>query len=635
MLRMRASISASTPPAQDLGKDEYRPLGLGRYGLRPVLWLLSALVSVQMAIQSLSRYGTYHNRTYDLAMYARQAWGLAHAEFWDPIVDAHFLGTHIAIVLAPLGFLGRWLGTVQVLLLAQSLAFGLAALPLARMAARRFGDSGGLCAALAYALYPNVSQVAGYEFHPGSLAVLPLALALEALDAGRAFAFGASCFALLACREDFALLGLLLGAAAFVGYAPAPASTRRVGAGVFALSLAYLAVQFLVLRPHFWATTTSFDLHFGRWGGSPFGIVRALFTHPSSVVAHFLEPRRLAYLPLLLLPLAFLPLLSPRYLLFTLPFLAINLISTFPTTVEMYSHYLTPAVPALVAAAFDGLAGLRRRMRAQRWSLFAPVALFSILGCAVATNLQSGGLPWSRGYDPSEHRVDERARQAARVVASIDPDAAVQAPDALLPHLAERRLLFRGPPPDRDAPYVVLDIDQRARYAHQENLLRTIEEPVARGWLARRDYGLLLVEPSLLLLVRDRDPRAGVASRYLAKEMADRNGILLTRCLSVLSAWLEPQGLELELEAHAPCPSDLALRIGTGDETKPARVDLLFDGLLSPAHLRDEKVFSWHALGETERARVVSQGLRIGALRASGAPPEDGDPISLPIPLIH
>jgi uncharacterized membrane protein len=629
-------MSASAPPAKDLGENQGEPLGSGRFGLRPVWWLLSALVSVQMAVQSLSRYATYHNRTYDLAMYAREAWGLAHGEFWDPIVDAHFLGTHIAIVLAPLGYLGRWLGTVQVLLLAQSLAFGLAALPIARFAARRFGDSGGLCAALAWALYPNVSQVAGYEFHPGSLAVLPLALALDALDAGRAFAFVASCLLLLACREDFALLGLLLGAAGFVGYARLPTSrTRRAGIFIFGLSIAYLAVQFFVLRPRFWATTTSFDLHFGRWGGSPFGIVRALFTHPSLVASHFLEPRRLAYLPALLMPLAFLPLLSPRYLLFTLPFIAINLISTFPTTVEMYSHYLTPAVPSLIAAAFDGLHGLRERMRAQRWSLFAPVALISILGCALATNLHSGGLPWSRGYDPAEHRVDERARQAARVVASIDPRAAVQAPDALLPHLVERRLLFRGPPPDRDAPYVVLDIDQRARYAHQENLLRTIEEPVARGWLARRDYGLMLAEPSLLLLVRDRDPRAGVASRYLAKEMGDRNGILLTRCLSVLSAWLQPQGLELELEAHAPCPSDLALRIGAGEETKPTRVDLLFDGLLSPAHLRDETVFSWHALGATERARVVSQGLRIGALRSSGAPPEDGDPISLPIPLIH
>jgi hypothetical protein len=154
-----------------------------------------------------------------------------------------------------------------------------------------------------------------------------------------------------------------------------------------------------------------------------------------------------------------------------------------------------------------------------------------------------------------------------------------------------------------------------------------------RAWLARRDYGLVAAEPALLVLARGRDPREGLAARYLTQEIAGDTPLPLTRCLGVLSAWLAPQGLELELAARAPCPADLALRIGTEDV--PQRVDLLFDGLLSPAHLRDENVFSWHALSAAERAQIVNRGLRLGALRASGAPPEQGDPISIPVPLIH
>jgi uncharacterized membrane protein len=594
-------------------------------GTRPVLWLLSGLFAGQMLVQSLARYATYHNRTYDLALYARQAWGLAHHDYWDPIVNAHFLGTHVSLVLWPLGFIGSRFGTVNALLIAQALAFGLATLPLARIGARRFGSAGALCAALAWLLYPNISQVASYEFHPGSLAVLPLAFALDALDARRGRALVLACIALLACRADFALLTLLLGASAMV-FASRTPSLRVAGGGIVVMSVAYLAVQFLWLRPHFWATHNSLDLHFARWGGSPFGIVRALFQHPGLVREHVLEPRRLAYLPMILLPLAGLSLLAPRWLLFTLPFIAINLISTFPTTTEMYSHYLTPAVPSLVVGALDGLAIIAAHARRRVW---APTAMVVMLLLSLMTNIRSGGLPWSLAYDAAAYRVDDVSKASARVVGAIARDASVQAPDSMLPHLIERAEVFRGPPPDRAADYVVLDVSQRDRYARQENLLRTIEEPVARNWLARRDYGLVQSEPGLLLLAREHDPRSGPAARYLPRESATRNGIALTRCLSVLSAWLDPQGLELELSAHAPCPADLALRIGS------SRVDLLFDGLLSPAHLHDEKVFSWHALDASERAAISQQGLRLGALRSSGAPPEQGDPVSLPIPLVH
>jgi uncharacterized membrane protein len=596
---------------------------------RLVLWLLSAVFAALMGIQSLARYGTFHNRTYDLALYARQAWGLARGDLWDPIVNAHFLGTHVAVVLWPLGMLGQKFGTVPVLLVAQALAFGLATWPLAHIGARRFGEAGGLCTAVAWLLYPNLSHVASYEFHPGSLGVLPMALALDALDRRKPLGFALSCAALLACRADFALATLLLGALALQPLRPAH-KLRAAAGGVMLLSLAYIVIQFTVLRPRYWPQLSSMDLHFGRWGGSPLGIVRALFTQPRLVRDHVFELRRVLYLPNLLLPLAFLPLLAPRWLLPTLPFLAINLISTFPTTLELYSHYLTPAVPMLVVAAIDGLAALSARRPGRRVALGGLVLM---LGLSLLSNVRSGGLPWSREYDAGAFTVDARSKQAARIIEAIPSTASVQAPDPLLPHLAERHGVFRAPPPDRTTDYVVLDVSQRGRYAQSENLLRTLEEPLARGWLARRDYGLVAAEPGLLLLARGHEPRYGLARRYLTNESANQSGITLTRCLSVLSAWLDPQGLELELSAHAPCPADLALRIGS--ETTPTRVDLLFDGLLSPAHLRDETVFSWHALSAVERARIVERGLRLGALRANGSPPELGDPVSIPIPLIH
>jgi hypothetical protein len=236
-------------------------------------------------------------------------------------------------------------------------------------------------------------------------------------------------------------------------------------------------------------------------------------------------------------------------------------------------------------------------------------------------------------FDRAAFAEGAQTMEARRVVAAIAPQASVQAPDVLLPHLAERAAVYRVPPPDGNADFVVLDVTHRARYDGSEDLLRTIEEPLVRRWLARRDYGLVLAERDFLVFQRGREPREGPAARYLSGLPVGDYGTALTRCLSVISAWLYPQGLELELAAHAPCPADLALRIGIAQD-RP-RVDLLFDGLLSPALLRDERVFSWHPLTHAERESIVEHGLLLGALRSSGAPPEYGDPIDQPIAVIH
>ena len=600
------------------------------FGTRVALRVSSAVFALLWSLEGLSRFHNFHNRTFDLALYARQAWGLVHGDFYDPLVDVPFLGSHVALVLWPLGMLGQVFGTVPVLIVAQALALALTALPIARIGARRFGDRGAWLGAGVWLLYPNIGHVASYEFHPGSIGILAIAIALDALDSDRALAFGVACFAMMLCRADFAMLGALLGIGAMAWTRPRPLIWKQTGGFVCLASVGYLAVQFLVLKRLFPAGSSSLDLHFPQWGGSPFGVLSTLIHEPAVVRDHFLQPAKLGYVPKLLLPVALLPLLAPRWLLFAVPFVAINLLSSFPTTSEFYSHYLTPAIPAIVVAALDGLARVTTWFEALRLRQAAVVVLIACLSFA---SWRNGGLPWSRDFDAAAFVADAYTGEARRTLATIAPLGSVQAPDPLLPHVAERSELYRSTPPDVGARFVVLDVTHRQRYERTEDLLRTLEEPTTRTWLARRDYGLVHVENSLLTLQRGTDPRSGIAQRYLPHEHGQQSGIPLTRCLTLLSAWLDPQGLELELSAQAPCPNDLALRIGA--ETRPRRVDLLFDGLLSPAQLRDEYAVSWHSLTPLERERILERGLRIGALRSSGDPPELGDPVTFLVPLIH
>ena len=122
-----------------------RPRGV----LRRTRWTVVAFIALAAFVYTtlgLTRFWTFHNVTFDLAFYGRMAWGMAHGEFWDPIVNGHFLGLHLCVVLLPFGVLGIFGGLPELLLIAQALTLAGAAWPLVAhgvAARRRVGSAVG------------------------------------------------------------------------------------------------------------------------------------------------------------------------------------------------------------------------------------------------------------------------------------------------------------------------------------------------------------------------------------------------------------------------------------------------------------------------------------------------------------
>lgn len=608
---------------------------LATYGLAAFLFALA-----------FARLATFHHRTFDLAFYTRMAWGLARGDLWDPFLEAHVLGLHVSPVLAPIGVAGLLVGTAPALLLAQSVACALTAKTLGLLAARRLGAPYFWLGFFAFALHPNLVHVATYEAHPGTLALLPLALAAERLDARDRRGFVLAIVGVLLCREDLALVTALLGALAHRTFGPRTSLPISLG------SLAYLGLFVGYIHPRFSPETGSFALHFGVFGDTPSAVISHWLSEPTVLFSHLFEGKKATYLARILLPLALLPpLLGARFLVPALPIVAINLVSAFPTTPNLDSHYLSPALPFVVVATIVGVAELRADKRRG--------AALAIVACSV---IFYGAL--GRHPNDAAFAADPRTDAARTVLAAIPAGASVQAPDPLLPHLAERARIHRAPPPDRAAEVVVLDLSHRDRYAQREDLLRTIEEPHVRDWLARADYGPIAHAAPYLVLRRGADPRrflelfepTGASGDERAEPAEDEPSepgepsdgepseptaasprddsrddaelARLTPCLGVVGAWLVPDGVALELLAHGPCPSDLALRVGPGELSR--RVDLIADGLVSPAHLRaGDRFVSRHRF----RPGILDAEVWLGALRTSGARPEPGDPIRVRVPL--
>lgn len=548
--------------------------------------IVIAIAGVLLGALALARYATFHNETFDLAFYTRMAWGLAEARTWDPITNTHVLGLHLVPILIPLGWMGRAIGTVPTLLLAQGGAGAMAAWSLARLGRRRLGPMGAWLGAGCLLLHPNLAHVFTYEFHPGNLALWPLAHAFERLDARDARGVVLSCLGALACREDLALVTAGIGLLAVHG------GFRRAGGLVVAISVIWLIFFVAILHPAFASEGGSFGQHLGHWGDSIGSVLLTWVRHPGELLEHVFGGRRGTYLLRVLAPLALMPLAAPRFALVALPILALNLVSTFPTTPNLDSHYLTPALPALAVGAIHGAARLRR-----------PLLAAAALSAALVISYSVAGLTSFAPFVP-----DAGTHDARLILESVEPTESLQGPDRLLPHVAERPLVFRGPPPDRGADVVVLDLEHRRRYAGRDTLLRTQQEPRTRDWLARADYGVVAHAGDLLAMRRGADPRD---TPFLVTEGVPISGTQLTHCLRLKGEY----GGWLSFVATGPCPNDLALRFEDG------RVELLFAGEFSPAHLRaGDLVRSWHPRGQ-----------RVRTIRSSGAPAEPGDPL-LPIP---
>src|SRR5690606_13052414 len=165
---------------------------------------------------------------------------------------------------------------------------------------------------------------------------------------------------------------------------------RRAGALLTLGSLGYLGLFFLVLHPAWKPPSGSMEAHFGQWGGTLPEIASTLARDPGLLLEHFGQRDRLLYLPRVLVSLLGLPLLAPRLALPAAPVLGMCLLSAFPTTTQIDSHYLTPALPLLVGAALVGAA----RLRFPRRGVLGALCLATVVSL-----LTMGGLPPARGFD--------------------------------------------------------------------------------------------------------------------------------------------------------------------------------------------------------------------------------------------
>lgn len=499
---------------------------LGVHWTLVAVCLATVAYAAYMSAFSIVRHDAFLTNRADLGHFDQTLWNTLHGQFLirtDGGQQMISLTDHVEPILVPLSLIYLVWENVRALLIFQTAAIALGALPvywLARdeLLGARCSASvarlAGLVLALVYLLFPGLQAANLTEFHATTLVVTPMLLALYHARRGRYGPMWLWAVVVMMVKEEMPLLTLMLGLwLLFIGKA------RRQGLALAAVSLAWCAVAVFVITPQYAHIEYGTDqsVHFERYaafGDSPGAIIRTVLTDPGLVWRTVSQPDRVSYLlGLLASGGLFISLLAPEVLLLGLPIMAANLLSSYDAMISDAYHYTAPVVPFFMAATAVGLARLARLAgRRQRGQAAAVLGAAVVLAGSLGYHRFHGYTPLARNLDwpqvTDHHRLLE-----TRFAPQIPPDAVLATTAPLFPHLDHRERILQLPRVD-DATWVLMD---GASYAqmHPARLRQRYEDLIASG-----AWCIVDAADGYVLLAR-RDEASGDCLRELPDDFYD------------------------------------------------------------------------------------------------------------------
>jgi uncharacterized membrane protein len=535
---------------------------------------------------SLFRHQALLTGIWDLGYYAQLAWEVSQLQIprssvWDDAV----WGNHATFILAAAAPFLRLHPDPETLLVMQSIVLALGAVPAYCLGRRVWAQpSAGAVSAGVYLLYPPLQFANLFDFHADTFATPILLAAFASIFAGRTGWALAWAGHLLLVKEDMALVALTFGLYVAVVH------RRPSGLGLAATAAVAFALLIGVVIPS-WIQSPYFSV-FNRWGhlgNTPWELIASPVLRPDVFFGTVLQPERLGYLVLLVIPLAGLPLLAPEVLAVGLPPLVSNLLSSNEMQYTIRGQYTATLTPILITAAVVGSRRAAVWIEERGWR--PPAVLAALVATSVIASVTFSPLPWSQDPFARKQFWDANPRPAVAAIAvRIPSGASVSAANHVGAHVALRNAIYLFPGGVDRADYVIVDVSGL-------DYVGSSPDPEAFRPLLRRlveARPLVAVEDGLALFGRG-EPSADTVARLVNlrqtstadAESAGQFGLVAS---AVTPTRVAPRAnltarysWTLRAKGHAmPCIAE-ALVSGNGDsvwaDTRP-----MFHALLSAAH---------------------------------------------------
>ncbi len=518
-----------------------------------ILTLLIIGYATFFSAQAYFQYYSLMSRAMDLGNFDQALWYMVNGQPFEqtnrPGVTNR-LSIHVEPILLPISLLYLIHQSPVSLFILQNTVIALAAVPIYALARRTLdSESLALTFALAYLMLPTMQGAALLDFHPAALAPTFLLSAFYFLETGRYRWFALFAFLSAMCKEDIALLVVMLGAYVVIRSAIALAiagkwqqlkqlhsnAQNHADRDILTRLQLGLATTFLAAVWTFLAVfviprtfAESENIHWDRYGHLGDGAVNILLNfvlQPHRVLTHLHDIHVFDYLYQLLSPTAFTALLNPLTWLLAAPSLGINLLSNFEPMQQVNSLvYAAPIVPALFISSIYGVANLLwlfgtlsvddaiasaetdfdtlSRRKTYSWSFVSSfVSLRGLLALLILTttlinHFEYGYLPTGGQYR-GWMEITPHDRLARDLIATIPPNASVSAQDRLNPHVTQRETVYIFDEVN-DADYILLDVTEDSWPLHPLELRYRVDD------FLRGEFGVFAAEDGLLILSREQ-----------------------------------------------------------------------------------------------------------------------------------
>lgn len=469
-----------------------------------ILFLSVAVFICFFTFVAFSRHSNFHSRRLDLGNMEQVVWNVSHGNGFtltDPMGDRQQsrLAVHadfLLIALVPFYLLWQ---DPRMLLLVQTIVMGLGAIPVYWLATRVLkSERLALVVVFMYLLYPPLQRMTLHDFHAVALSMTLLLFAywfMETKRYGWFLFFGL--LAALGKETEWVTFGLM-GAFMAIRH-----KKYLIGGSILAIGLGMFYYLYWYAMPSAVINGNHFALgYLSNFGDSQNGIVLGLLEKPWMVLTTLFSPTRLYYYLQLLLPVGFLPLLSPMPLFLAVHSLLINALSSNGLMRQIDYQYTSGITPFVFVSAIYGLRRvlLWTKHLSKNYVRSVAVGMWTLLFCIVSvTSYMWGEIPLTNQdrYYFFIWAIPEK-QSMMKVREMIGATASVSATNNIGSHFSNRETLYNFPVNATQADYAVALLGDQYAWPSGDAQVEAVET-----LLNSPDYTLILQDGDFFAFERN------------------------------------------------------------------------------------------------------------------------------------
>lgn len=438
---------------------------------------------------SVQKHLNFYTGKFDLGNMENTVWNTVNGRFFmysnpDGVGELSRLSAHSDFILVLFAPFYALYPSANLLLIIQSLVIGLGGF-FVYLIAKKIIKSERLSVLLSVGYFLNyfVAEQNLFDFHSVSLATTFLLGTFYFLLEKKYKLMSLMLLLAVITKENVYLVSALFGGFLFIQ------GKRIFGSTIFIISL----LVFYLLMSYFIPNARSGD-HFALsylsyLGDSPLSIILSPILKPTAFFGRVFSIETLEYVAMNFLPVGFLSILAPQYIVFMLPDFLISILSDNPNLRSIQYHYGALLVPFIYISA---IFGVKKALSFNLKIINKNTIFYYLLFFTIFSAYQFSPLPGMKNGDTAAFKEDKNRQMVYREIGKIPFDKSVSATNNIAAHLVQREKIYV-------IPNVIDSVDYLVFYKENMDIA---EEIIAY----RKDYVLVFRSNNLIILKKFTPP---------------------------------------------------------------------------------------------------------------------------------